>query len=323
MRIGPLTIESPVLLAPMAGVSDQPFREICYGQGCGLAYTEMASAKGLMYGGSRTHPLIEIGDGEPRAAVQLFGSEIESLVSAARMAANEPKTALIDLNMGCPTPKIVRNGDGSALMRNLEKAERIIRAVSHAIDKPLTVKMRLGWDADHINVIECAQMAQDAGAQAVAVHGRTREQYYAGRADWTQIARVKDALRIPVIGNGDVTTPQEAKRMLGETGCDAVMIGRAARGNPWIFFRTISYLGTGIIPPEPAPTDRIRMALTHIDKAVAFYGERVASLEMKKHAAWYVRHIRQASSLRRHIFTTKDIEELKVLLTGWLAQLSE
>jgi len=323
MRIGPLEINPPVMLAPMAGVSDQPFRELCYGEGCGLAYTEMASAKGLMYGGSRTHPIIELGDGEPRAAVQLFGSEVESLVAAARMAANDPKAALVDLNMGCPTPKIVKNGDGSALMRDLKKAEQIIRAVSAAVDKPFTVKIRLGWDADHINAFECAQMAQEAGAAAVAVHGRTRDQYYAGQADWEQIARVKDALAIPVVGNGDITTPQDAKRMLDETGCDAVMIGRAARGNPWIFSQTALYLKTGMIPPEPAPADRIRMALHHIDKAVAFYGERVAALEMKKHAAWYVRHIRQASSLRRHIFSTRDIGELKALLTGWLTQLSE
>ena len=321
MRIGPLTIEPPVLLAPMAGVSDQPFRELCYGQGCGLCYTEMASAKGLMYGGSRTHPLIEIGAGEPRAAVQLFGSEIESLAAAAGMAAGDPKVALIDLNMGCPTPKIVKNGDGSALMRDPGKAGKIIRAVSRSIDKPLTVKMRLGWDAGHINVAEFAHMAQDAGAAAVAVHGRTRDQYYAGRADWEQIARVKEALAIPVIGNGDVTSPEEAKRMLEETGCDAVMIGRAARGNPWIFRETATYLDTGVIPPEPSPADRIRMALAHIGKAVSFYGERVAALEMKKHAAWYVRHIRQASSLRRQIFSTKDIEELKNLLTGWFIQL--
>ena len=317
MRIGPLTIESPVLLAPMAGVSDRPFRELCYAQECGLAYTEMASAKGLMYGGSRTHPLIEIGEGEPYAAVQIFGSEAESLVSAARMAAREEKTAFIDLNMGCPTPKIVKNGDGSALMRDPQKAASIIREMARAIDKPLTVKMRLGWDADHINVIECARMAQESGAQAVAVHGRTRDQYYAGQADWEQIARVKDAITIPVIGNGDVTTPREAKRMLEETGCDAVMIGRAARGNPWIFSQTASYLKTGIIPPEPTPGDRIRMALAHIDKAIAFYGERVAALEMKKHAAWYVRHIRQGSALRRKIFSTKSIGELKTLLTGW------
>lgn len=323
MRIGPLEIAPPVLLAPMAGVSDRPFRELCYAQGCGLAYTEMASAKGLMYGGSRTHPIIGIGEGEPRAAIQLFGSDTESLVSAAKMAASDPKAALVDLNMGCPTPKIVKNGDGSALMRDPEKAGKIIRAISQAIDKPLTVKMRLGWDADHINVIECARMAQESGAQAVAVHGRTRDQYYAGQADWEQIARVKDALTIPVIGNGDVTTPRDAKRMLAETGCDAVMIGRAARGNPWIFSETASYLRTGVVPPAPTPSDRIRMALTHIDKAVAFYGERVAALEMKKHAAWYVRHIRQASSLRRHIFSTRDIEELTALLTGWLTQLSE
>lgn len=321
MRIGPLSIEPPVLLAPMAGVSDLPFRELCYGQGCALAYTEMASAKGLIYGGSKTRPLIEIGAGESYAAVQLFGSEIESLVAAARLAAADPKCVLIDLNMGCPTPKIVKNGDGAALMREPEKASAIIRALSRAIDTPLTVKMRLGWDADHINAVEFAQMAQEAGAQAVAVHGRTRDQYYAGRADWEWIARVKEAVSIPVIGNGDITSPQDAKRMMEETGCDAVMIGRAARGNPWIFKETAAYLQTGAIPPPPIPADRIRMALDHLDKAIAFYGERVAALEMKKHAAWYVRFIRQGSAMRRHIFSTKDIGELKALLTGWLAQI--
>ena len=183
--------------------------------------------------------------------------------------------------------------------------------------------MRLGWDADHINVVECARMAREAGALAVAIHGRTRDQYYAGHADWEQIARVKEALDIPVIGNGDVTTPQEAKRLMEETGCDAVMIGRAARGNPWIFSQTVSYLKTGVIPPDPAPSDRIKMALLHIEKAVVFYGERAAALEMKKHAAWYVRHIRKGSALRRHIFSTKDIAELKALLSGWLNQLSD
>ena len=323
MRIGSLVIDKPVFLAPMAGVSDQPYRELCYAQGCGLCYTEMASAKGLMYGGSRTHPLIEIGEGEPYAAIQLFGSEAESLVSAAKMAAADPQCALIDLNMGCPTPKIVKNGDGSALMREPKRAETIVKEVSRAIDKPLTVKMRLGWDMDHINVVECALMAREAGAAAVAVHGRTRDQYYAGQADWEWIARVKEALDIPVIGNGDVTTPEDAKRMLVETGCDAVMIGRAARGNPWIFSRTISYLDTGDIPPEPTPSERIRMALAHLHKAVAFYGERTAALEMKKHAAWYVRHVRQGSALRRKIFSIQGTGELKALLMEWLTQLSD
>jgi tRNA-dihydrouridine synthase B len=315
MQIGPLIIEPPVMLAPMAGVSDMPFRELCYGRGCALAYTEMASAKGLTYGGTRTHPLIEIGEGEPWAAVQLFGSEVESLVEAAKMAAADPKAALVDLNMGCPTPKIVKNGDGCALMRDPKKAETIIRALVDAIEKPVTVKIRLGWDAAHINAVEVAQMAENAGASAVAVHGRTRDQYYAGKADWEQIARVKENVSIPVIGNGDITGPQEAARMFAETGCDAVMIGRAARGNPWIFAQTAAYLRDGTILPDPTSKERIDMAFAHIAKAVAFYGERVACLEMKKHAAWYVRHIPGAASLRRKIFTAGSIDELKALFT--------
>lgn len=315
MRIGLLTIEPPVMLAPMAGVSDQPFRELCYGQGCGLAYTEMASAKGLTYGGTRTHPLIEAGAEEPWAAVQLFGSEVESLIGAAKMAAADLKAALIDLNMGCPTPKIVKNGDGCALMRDPQKAASIIRALVEAVDKPVTVKIRLGWDAEHINVVAFAQMAEHAGASAVAVHGRTRDQYYAGKADWDMIRRVKESVGIPVIGNGDVTTPQEAARMFAETGCNAVMIGRAARGNPWIFAQTAAYLRDGTILPDPTPQERIDMALTHVAKAVAFYGERVACLEMKKHAAWYVRYIPGASALRRKIFTANSIGELKALFT--------
>lgn len=313
MKIGNIELKNNVFLAPMAGVTDKVFRIICKEQGCGLVYSEMVSAKGLFYESKNTNKLLEIDKREMPTAVQLFGSEPQILAAMAKKLENYP-IAFFDINMGCPAPKIVKNGEGSALMRNPKLIGEIVYAVSTAVNKPVTIKIRKGFNNNCINAQEIAQIAEKNGASAVAVHGRTREQYYSGDADWDIIKDVKKNVRIPVIGNGDITAPQKAKEMLDYTGCDAVMIGRAAQGNPWIFSRILKYLETGELIPEPDFNEKITLALRHLDMLVEDKGEFIAVREMRKHLGWYTKGMPNSSELRVCINKTENKEELKKLL---------
>ncbi|MDE4542655.1 tRNA dihydrouridine synthase DusB [Thermoanaerobacterium sp. R66] len=312
MYIGDVEIKNNVFLAPMAGVTDKPYRRICSEMGCGFTYTEMVSAKGLYYGSENTEFLTDIDDDE-NVALQIFGSDPYIMGEIAKRL-NASNAKVIDINMGCPTPKIVKNGDGSALMLKPDLAESVIKAVVKNSIKPVTIKIRKGWDDDHINAVEIAKMAENCGVKAVAVHGRTREQFYSGNADWDIIKKVKDNLKIPVIGNGDVFSPEDAKRMIDETGCDAVMVGRGAEGNPWIFKRILYYLNTGEILPEPTVSEKIDMILRHLDMMIEYKGEQIGILEMRKHIAWYLKGIRGASKIKQMVFTMSNYKEVKDLL---------
>ena len=298
MQIGKISLANPVILAPMAGVTDLPFRLLAKEMGCGLVYSEMVSDKGLIYDNVHTKKMLAIDDRERPVALQIFGSEPESMGQAASIVA-EAGADIIDINMGCPTVKIVKNGEGSALMKTPELAYRIIAAVvAGAGDVPVTVKFRKGWDEKSVNAVEIAKCAEQAGASAVSVHGRTREQFYSGFADWNIIREVKQAVKIPVIGNGDIRTPQDAKRMLAETGCDGIMIGRGAQGNPWIFRQVIHYLATGEVLPPPGLNERIDMLLRQLDMLVEHKGEYIGIREMRSHAAWYTKGLPKSAELR-------------------------
>jgi len=311
-----LLAENDVFLAPMAGVTDRSFRILCKEMGCGLTYTEMVSAKGLHYGGSerRTVSLLSIDPLEAPAAVQLFGSDPDILAEQAAALSKRlgDFLALIDINMGCPAKKIVSNGEGSALMKDMGRARAVISAVAQAVDLPVTVKFRKGWDDASVNAVEFAVMAQDAGADAVTVHGRTREQQYAGRADWDIIRRVKEAVHIPVIGNGDVVSAADYFHMKEQTGCDGVMIARGAMGNPWIFAE-IRAAKRGLPFVPPSPKERVEMALRHARNLVTQKGER-AIVEMRKHAAWYIKGIPGAAAVRSGINECNTYEEMERLL---------
>lgn len=313
MKIGNVELKNNVFLAPMAGVTDRVFRVLCKEQGCGLVYSEMVSAKGLFYESKNTHKLLEIDEREMPAAVQLFGSEPKIMAAMAKKLEDYP-IAIFDINMGCPAPKIVKNGEGSALTLKPELVGEIIYAVSTAVNKPVTVKFRKGFNNNNINAPEIAEIAEKNGAAAVAVHGRTREQYYSGNADWDIIKEVKTRVKIPVIGNGDITGPEKAKEMLDYTGCDAIMIGRAAEGNPWIFKRTLKYLETGELLPEPSQREKMELALKHLDMLVEDKGEFIGVREMRKHLGWYTKGMPNSSELRVRINKTEGKEQLRELL---------
>lgn len=315
MEIGGVKLKNNIFLAPMAGVTDLPFRTLCREMGCGLAYSEMVSAKGMFYKSKNTHKLLETARDERPAAVQLFGSEPELLAEMAGMLENAP-VDIIDVNMGCPAPKIVKNGEGSALTLRPELVGDIVAAMTASQKKPVTVKIRKGFDDGHINAVEIAKTAEKNGASAVTVHGRTREQYYSGKADWDIIREVKLAVDIPVIGNGDVSSPELAAEMLKYTGCDAVMIGRAAEGNPWIFKRILRYMETGELLPEPSPSEKIAMALRHARMLIEYKGEYVGVREMRKHISWYMKGVRGAAELRCRINSAESMESLESLLAA-------
>ncbi|MGE5630968.1 MAG: tRNA dihydrouridine synthase DusB [Caulobacteraceae bacterium] len=317
MQIGNVKLQNNVFLAPMAGVTDMAFRILCKRQGCGLTYTEMVSAKGLFYNNENTEILLEVSEEEKPAAVQVFGSDPEVVALAAKGAMHRG-ASIIDINMGCPTPKIVKNGDGSALMKRPDLVRDIVRYTVKAVNLPVTVKIRKGWDETSINAVEIASIAAEEGAAAVTVHGRTREQFYSGTADWDIIKQVKRAIDIPVIGNGDIQTPQDAGKILEDTGCDAVMIGRAAQGNPWIFGRTIKYLRTGLLPPEPAFEERIEMVMQHMNMVIELKGEEVGIKEMRKHAAWYLKGMPGSAKVKTEIYKLTRVSEVKDILKQYL-----
>ena len=290
LQIGNVTLDNPIILAPMAGVSDLPFRLLCREMGAALVCMEMVSAKAIYYNNKNTDSLMEIHPDEVPASLQLFGSDPQ--------------------NMGCPVPKVVNNGEGSALMKDPKLVEQILTALVRAIDKPVTVKIRKGFDDDHVNAVEIAKIAEACGVAAVAVHGRTRAQYYSGQADWDIIAQVKDAVKIPVIGNGDVDSPEKAKAILDQTGCDGVMIGRAAEGNPWIFREVVSYLTDGTIPARPTNREKRELILRHAALQLEYKGEYTGVREMRKHLSWYTVGMPHSAHFRQTINTMEKMDEL-------------
>lgn len=309
LKIGNVVLENNVMLAPMAGVTDLPFRLMCKEQGAGLLCMEMISAKAVHFNNKNTEALMEIHPEETPVSLQLFGSDPGLMAETAARIEERP-FAILDINMGCPVPKVVNNREGSALMKNPKLAGEIIYAVAHAVKKPVTVKIRKGFDDDTVNAVEIARIAEANGAAAVAVHGRTREQYYSGKADWDIIRQVKEAVRIPVIGNGDVTDAVSAASLLGQTGCDGVMVGRASRGNPWIFREINSYLDTGVIPGRPTREEVCDMILRHAGLLCFCKGEYVAVREMRKHVSWYTAGYPHSAKLRRLVNGMETFAEL-------------
>ncbi len=313
LKIGNVTLENNLILAPMAGVTDLPFRLLCKEQGAGLICTEMISAKAIYFKNKNTETLMEIDERERPVSLQLFGSDADLMAEIARQI--EPRNFdILDINMGCPVPKVVNNGEGSALMKNPKLVHEIVSKVSKAIEKPLTVKIRKGFTEDCVNAVEIAKIAEDAGAAAIAVHGRTREQYYAGNADWDIIRQVKEAVSIPVIGNGDVDSPKKAEALVRETGCDGIMIGRAVQGNPWLFSQILHYQKTGELLPKPGMEEVKEMILRHAKMQLEYKGDYTGMREMRKHVAWYTTGMPHSAAVRRMVNEVESYEQLEELV---------
>ncbi len=313
LTIGSVTLPNNLILAPMAGVTDLPFRLLCKEQGAGLLCMEMVSAKAIMYKNKNTEELMAIDERELPVSLQLFGSEPDIIAKIAHQIEDRPFD-ILDINMGCPVPKIVNNGEGSALMKNPKLAGEIIEKTARAIKKPVTVKIRKGFDEDHVNAVEMARIAEASGAAAVAVHGRTREQFYSGKADWDIIRQVKEAVKIPVIGNGDLLTAEDVIAMYEQTGCDGFMIGRGAQGNPWIFKQVLSYFETGQVLEKPSFEEVIEMMLRHARMMLEFKGEYTGIREIRKHGAWYTAGYPNSAKLRVMINEVETYDQLEELL---------
>jgi nifR3 family TIM-barrel protein len=323
LKIGDIEMKNPVVLAPMAGVCNSAFRLTVKEFGAGLVCAEMVSDKAILFNNQKTMGMLYIDEREKPLSLQIFGGEKETLVEAAKFVDKNTNADIIDINMGCPVPKITKCDAGAKWLLDPNKIYDVVAAVVDAVEKPVTVKMRIGWDENHIYAVENAQAVERAGGKAVAVHGRTRVQMYEGKADWNIIKQVKEAVNIPVIGNGDVQTPQDAKRMLEETGVDGVMIGRAALGNPWMIYRTVRYLETGELIPEPSVKEKIDVCILHLDRLIALKNEHIAVKEMRKHAAWYLKGIRGNAKIRNAINECNTREELVSLLTKFVAEVEE
>lgn len=313
MKIGTVTLDNNIILAPMAGVTDLPFRLLCKEQGVGMTCTEMVSAKAISFHNKNTEALLETAQQERPVSLQLFGSDPDIISEMAAYIEERPFD-ILDINMGCPVPKVAGNGEGSALMRNPKLVAEIVKKTVRATKKPVTVKIRKGFTQQEVNAVEIAKIAEASGAAAVAVHGRTREQYYSGQADWDIIRQVKEAVGIPVIGNGDIDSAQKAKQMLEETGCDAVMVGRAVRGNPWLFREIRSYLEDGTIPERPSKDEVRAMMLRHARMQIEYKGAYIGIREMRKHISWYTAGYPGSAKLRGEINLVDSYEELERLL---------
>lgn len=319
LQIGNVTLKNNLILGPMAGVTDLPFRLLCAEQGAGLLCMEMVSAKAILYNNKNTKAMLAIDEREHPVSLQLFGSDPQIMGDIAKRLEDESVPFdILDINMGCPVPKVVNNGEGSALMKQPLLAGRIIEAMAKATSRPVTVKIRKGFDDMHVNAPELAHIAQESGAAAVAVHGRTREQYYSGKADWSVIRKVKEIVTIPVIGNGDILTAADALRMRKETGCDGFMIARGAQGNPWIFKQILHEWETGESLEKPSPGEMAEMVLRHARMQIELKGEYVGIREMRKHAAWYTGGYRRASHLRRALSEVESYEQLEELMHHFL-----
>lgn len=323
LKIGDITMKNPVVLAPMAGVCNAAFRLTVKEFGAGLVCAEMVSDKGIVYKNDKTMHMLYIDEREKPLSLQIFGGEKETLVEAATFVDRNTNADIIDINMGCPVPKITKCDAGAKWLLDPDKIYEMVAAVVDAVKKPVTVKMRMGWDDQHIYAIKNAQAVERAGGKAVALHGRTRVQMYEGKARWDIIREVKQAVNIPVIGNGDVKTPQDAKRMLEETGCDGVMIGRAALGNPWMIYQTVQYLETGKLAGEPSIREKIDVCILHLDRLIALKDEYIGVHEMRKHAAWYLKGIPGNAKVRNAINECDTREELVTLLNDYVTEVGD
>lgn len=313
MKIGDLELDNKYILAPMAGVTDLPFRLLCKEQGCSLVYTEMISAKGLYYGDKKTRSLMETLDEEKPIGIQIFGSDPKIMAKVVKEQINDMTFALVDINAGCPAPKIVKNGDGSALMKNPELLGEIVYAVAKESRIPVTVKIRSGWDETNINAVEVAKIVEEAGANAITVHGRTREQFYSGKSNWDIIKRVKEQLQIPVIGNGDIKSYKDAVSLLDSTKCDGIMIGRGSLGNPWIFSMLINQSER-----NPSPQEKIQTAIRHMEMLLEIKPEKVVMGEIRKHIGWYIKGLQGSAEIRNQINQTLSSTEVKDILINYI-----
>ncbi len=320
MKIGNIELRNNVFLAPMAGITDLAFRIICSEMGTGLVFSEMVSCKGMYYGDEKTESLLEVDEKERPIAIQIFGSDPEIMGTVVRDKLNYRKDIdIIDINMGCPAPKIVKNGDGSALMKDPKLARQVLRSVVAASEKPVSLKMRMGWDENSLNGLEIAKIAEEEGIAAITIHARTRDMFYSGEADWDYIKKMKEAIDIPLIGNGDIFEPEDAIRMIEYTKCDAVAIGRGAQGNPWIFKRILSLMEGGE-GKAPDVEEKIRTCIRHLELICQIKGEKIGVREMRKHSAWYLKGLKNSKEMKNKINQIEEKEELESLLLEFLNQ---